>query len=190
MGKSLGIPIGAADAVANLLSWANVATPEEWRQGAEWYPNAMREALALGIGLEHGAAVIAATSPRTYWAQNLEHARAIVSGDDIPAGSLHTNDVRGRHALYAGLAGLGNGPKVNAFARNIMGEYTPVTVDTWAIRALVGDSDMGITNDALLKRMGGYEWASAAYRTAAGILSTPPAVLQAVVWVAIRGRAE
>jgi hypothetical protein len=74
---------------------------------------------------------------------------------------------------------------VNAFARNIAGDLDAVTIDMWAFAAACGD-----LADKYLARAGSYETVANAYRIAAKRFGIKPAQMQAIVWVAIRGRAD
>jgi hypothetical protein len=75
---------------------------------------------------------------------------------------------------------------VNAFARNIAGDWNEVTIDMWAFRAACGD----LAIEKYLARKGAYETVAEAYRIAAKKFGIAPAQMQAIVWVAIRGRAD
>jgi hypothetical protein len=191
MPKRLGLPVSQRTMVKRILGYANAAFLEDsdFTAGMEWYASAqnLAESMAeeFGVTLEIAASVIAATSPRTIWSFNVKHARAILAGEEIPAGALGTNDVRGRNCEMYGFAGLGNGPKVNAFARNIAGDMHEVTIDMWAFAAACGDLEA-----KYLARKGAYQTVVSAYRKAADIFGVTPAQMQAIVWVAIRGRAN
>lgn len=191
----LGLPVSHETMVNRILSYATTdgffKNDAEWIAARDWYATAQGIALEFsrefGVTLEIAASVIAATSPRTIWSFNVKHARAILAGEDAPSGALGTNDKRGRDALYLGFDGLGNGPKVNAFARNIAGDLHHVTIDMWALSAAMGDV-YGVPK--YLARRGAYESIAHAYRDAADIYGVLPAQMQAIVWVAIRGRAD
>lgn len=193
MATRLGLPVSHDTMVNRILSYATggFLSDEEIVKARNWYADAQALALSFsrefGVTLEIAASVIAATSPRTIWSFNVKHARAILAGEDAPSGSLGTNDARGRACLTLGFDGLGNGPKVNAFARNIAGDLHAVTVDMWALMAAMGDV-YGVPK--FLARRGAYESISHAYRDAADQYGVKPAEMQAIVWVAIRGRAD
>lgn len=191
MTKALGLPVSERTMVKRILGYANAAFLDDvdYESGLNWYANAqnLAEEFAseFNVTTEIAASVIAATSPRTIWAFNVKHARAILAGEDAPSGSLGTNDARGRRCEIEGFAGLGNGPKVNAFARNIAGDMHEVTIDMWAFSAACGDLDA-----KYLARKGAYATVVSAYRKAADKFGVSPAQMQAIVWVAIRGRAD
>ena len=195
MATRLGLPVSHDTMVQRILSYATTEgffkNDAEWDAARDWYSAAQEIALEMarefGVTLEIAASVIAATSPRTIWSFNVKHARAILAGEEIPAGALGTNDKRGRNCAILGFDGLGNGPKVNAFARNIAGDLHAVTVDMWALSAAMGDV-YGVPK--YLARRGAYETIAHAYRDAADFYGVMPAQMQAIVWVAIRGRAD
>jgi hypothetical protein len=181
--------------VSRILSYATTEgffkNDAEWIAARDWYETAQNLALEMareyGVTLEIAASVIAATSPRTIWSFNVKHARAILAGEEIPAGALGTNDKRGRDCAILGFDGLGNGPKVNAFARNIAGDLHAVTIDMWALVAAMGET-YGVPK--YLARRGAYDTIATAYRDAADFYGILPAQMQAIVWVAIRGRVD
>ena len=191
MAKRLGLPISRATMVRRILGYVNAAFLDDaaYDAGMNWYANVRESAHEMAAEFdtdyETVAYVLAATSPRTMWSFNVKHTRAILAGEDTPSGALGTNDARGRAVLDYGLSKIGNGPKVNAFARNIAGDENAVTIDMWAFAAACGDLPASI-----LARRGVYEMVADAYRIAARKFGISPAQMQAVVWVAIRGRAD
>jgi hypothetical protein len=191
MAKRLGLPISRATMVKRILGYVNEAFLDDgaYNAGMTWYGDAATIARELAeefdVTEEIAAYVIAATSPRTIWSSNVKHARAILAYEDAPSGALGTNDARGRAVRDYGIGHIGNGPKVNAFARNIAGDWNEVTIDMWAFAAACGDLPA-----SMLARRGAYETVADAYRIAAKKFGIAPAQMQAIVWVAIRGRAD
>lgn len=191
MAKRLGLPISRATMVKRILGYATDAFLDDdlYESGMEWYAHAREEARIMAldndVSEEIAAYVIAATSPRTIWSFNVKHARAILSYEDAPSGALGTNHARGMAIRDYGIGHIGNGPKVNAFARNIAGDWDAVTIDMWAFTAACGDLPA-----SMLARRGAYETVADAYRIAAKKFGIAPAQMQAIVWVAIRGRAD
>ena len=159
--------------------------------GRDWYPAARREVRELcarapdGIGPVRVAAIVAALSPRAQWAVNLRWAGAILDaareGLPCPAVSLtHCRAKAWRIAHGASPARELRGPKVRAFWRNLSGDESAVTVDTWAARAAGAEPDK-------LDRAGRYEAIAHAYRSAALSLGELPSALQAITWLEVRG---
>jgi hypothetical protein len=192
MSKRLGLPVSQATMVKRIIGYVNEAflDNDAYEAGMSWYRHADDIARELAeeydVSEEIAAYVIAATSPRTFWSFNVKHARAILAYEDAPSGAMGTNDARGRAVRDYGIGHIGNGPKVNAFARNIAGDWNEVTIDMWAFRAACGD----LAIEKYLARKGAYETVAEAYRIAAKRFGIAPAQMQAIVWVAIRGRAD
>lgn len=182
------------------------ATPADVERGAHWYGDAGRVVADIarlsGDTPETVAAVIAQLSPRTTWSRNVAGAYALCcSGKELTRaeGILRANYTRAARALLTGrqngdpVATI-NGPKTRAFARNILGDRTAVTVDIWAARiALDPDWSRGDGYDDLgkiLGRSGVYNAVANAYRVTAARLGVDPTTLQAATWIVIRnGRA-
>jgi hypothetical protein len=196
---------------ANLRAVYAGATGAQRAMGVTWYAEAILAGQALDTAHHMpagiGACLIAATSPRTRWADNLVHAAAIARGE-MPLGIMGANLQRAlrvqRAWLQAKAAGesdvaavaaarlsLGNGPKVAAFAVNCAGDLqSAVTVDVWAVRAALAPtwqrgSDVGALCDAALTRKGVYAALAYLYAVEAHRAGVAPAVFQAIVWCAI-----
>jgi hypothetical protein len=130
---------------ARLLDYWHGA--EMWMReaGATWYTDAQawaqERSAELSIDVVFIASVIAAFSPQTRWTDNLLDADNLLRGNAPRKGVMSSNLNRAIAARVRGLSGLGNGPKVQAFARNILGDTNAVTVDVWAARAAFGTMD-------------------------------------------------
>jgi hypothetical protein len=90
---------------------------------------------------------------------------------------------------FDGLRGL----KTNAFARAIAGDGNAVVVDVWMCRAaglVWGDKSKkaGTLKDAPNK--GEYYAIAEAVRTVAAEYSMTPAMMQAMIWIVVRGKAQ
>lgn len=158
--------------------------------GAIWYPS--EADLIAAIGARHGLArktsidAYAVLSPKTGVTLARDafeaHAYAASMGMDQPRTAalgrqsdkawllLHDN-----YAIHECV----RGPKVEAFACNLLGCTSRVTVDTWAARVAGAWAWRGSLAE--------YRKVEAAYLTAARRLDVEPATLQAVVWLATRG---
>lgn len=185
--------------VKRILRTFDRATTSDLEDGARWYDVAGNLASDLAIHSTQwgtvtprtAAAVIAQLSPRTTWQRNVAAATALIYGSEDDArqvGAIGANIDRAVAALLAGADGQDaidtiNGPKTNAFARNIAGDREAVTVDVWAAR--VADLD-----ETLLGRKGAYDAVAHAYRVAARRRGVDPTTMQAVTWIVARnGRA-
>ena len=159
-----------------------------------WYTIAQRETRRLardhGTTRARAAGVIAALSPLQTWVGNVGAADQVLAAADrgdrtAPRVGLRRNVAK----AWAIATGEGrpldilSGPKVRAFYRNIMGDLSAVTVDRWAARAA------GVT-EAYPSTRARYDEVAACYIAAAAVVGVEPAILQAIVWCSIRGRAE
>lgn len=178
---------------ASILGWYKLGEAEHGEDGAAWYGEARAFARKLAreynVTERRAAGVIAALSPRMQWVANKNAARrflqAAADGASCPQLGLGLSRRRA-WAIANGARPLDvlGGPKTRAFYRNLTGDLTAVTVDVWAVRAAL--DDVSATVNPTATTYGRYE---AAYRHAAELLGREPAVVQAVTWCGIRGRA-
>ena len=161
----------------------NRATPDVWAQAGSWYADAraVAEDVAriLGTDRSHGAAVVAALSPRNPWSRNVRDAYAVAYGQTPPG--LGANVRTAQRAVTMGLAAL-SGPKVRAFGANIAGDESRVTVDVWMMRASGIDRDAPTTVQ--------YRRIERIVRRLAREYNVTPAQAQAAIWIVARGRAD
>lgn len=174
-----------------ILSMYRSATPEQVLAGETWYEVARTEAKRLAklysVSYRCAAGVIAVLSPRQKWGQNKLDAagilRAATSGSEIiPKCGAYGANVRKAWRIANGEqpAKVLGGPKVNAFYRNICGDYNGVTVDVWASRVAEP------YNHSFAGRQAQYDTIAEAYTSVALELGTFPAFVQAVCWVTVR----
>jgi hypothetical protein len=161
------------------------SSANEKRLGKTWYSVARSQARELAqsheVSLSCAAGVIAALSPRQFWARNVAVARACLARRPV-LGVFRANLAKAE-AIRGGAKPLSvlGGPKVRAFYRAITGDKEAAVVDTWVLRAL------GLTATGLTARV--YRRIAAAMSIVAKTIRTSIATLQAVVWVTVRGRA-
>lgn len=184
--------------VRRILKHYRAATPAVHAAGESWYAAAQEAAAQIYPERpDIAAGVIAALSPRCKWVSNVRWARAIVNaarnGQECP--SVHTTTMR---AIAWDIAtGVRTpeealrGPKISRFYRNIMQDMNCATVDIWAMRAALGSDNVptdarGIEKAPTIVQ---YRTIESAYIRAARIAGTSPAMLQAVVWIVVRGAA-
>jgi hypothetical protein len=182
--------------VASLLRWYGSAGEDVRAEGRRWYSD-QREVLRTvanenALPLCTVAAVTAALSPMTRWQQNLAGTirllRAWRCGEDsAPANCtlFHKNAAKAWAIVVDGAdpADLFTGsPKVMAFWRNLCGDESAVTIDTWMLRAV--DEDR-LANQGL--KLAPYRKIAEAVVTAAEMVGETPAEFQAIVWLQIRG---
>lgn len=162
------------------------------RQGAEWYPKAWAECVdiskAHGISAQRAAAVLAVTSPRARWSQNVKATHAIVEDSFRPVykrranyGILGASSAKGLAVMsehyYSRLV---TGAKVSAFYANIVGRTDLVTVDSLMSKAA------GYGSDVSPKIRGEV---TEACENLALVFDTNPRDMQAAIWIAYRGSA-
>ncbi len=175
----------------NILRLYLSATADQRVAGETWYNTAREECKRLAkryhVDYRCAAGVIAALSPRQKWHQNKKDAEKILR--DAVAGSSVMPKVGafGKNALKAWRIAHGEspakvlgGPKVNAFYRNICGDYNGVTVDVWAARVAEP------YNRRFVGRDKDYQLIADAYRNVAELVGSFPAFVQAVCWVTVR----
>lgn len=181
---------------ANLASVYAQATPETIVEGRAWYE--LGAVTIAGIASRTGrtfdqvASLVAVTSPRRHWNQNLAIAEQLALGSSLE-GLFADQVVKCRHILAdpTGAVDWVRGEKVSRFRRNLAGDQTVVTVDIWAIRAALADLTLGETDyKYLVGTPTRYRIVEEAYQLAARRAGHSPAVFQAIVWVIVRDQLE
>jgi len=149
-----------------------------------WYAEAGAFAASLCAvrpmwNMEIACSVVSAFSPRVTWAHNKVKASQYAHG--ITPKGLRSHVVAADRCLMEGFNGL-QGLKTNAFARAIAGDMDAVVVDVWMCRAA------GLGKDAPNKTE--YRMIANAVRDVAASYNMQPAVMQALLWIIVRGKAE
>lgn len=173
----------------NILRLYSNANTEQRFQGETWYDVARTYCVGLssryGVTLDVAACVLAVYSQNQSWKGNMTLTEAHLAG--APRGL--------KRAIAMSQAVLDNphdpftyvvGPKINPFARCVAGDLTAVATDRWAQRAAFDTVDDKLMRN-LIQRKGVRDDMIAAYTKAAASVGIPPAVMQAIVWVVIRG---
>jgi hypothetical protein len=147
------------------------------KEGKNWY-NFVKPALhpLFGENTDLFLKMFAATSPNTKVTQNVLNAvkayRQFLMGEPFTGMPAHVDN------LNRAVAGVKmSGPKVGAFGPNLLGNLTPVTVDLWMARAILGRD----TVTPLQSKLVDYMTSQAAKK--AGL---EPAEMQAAVWTGIK----
>lgn len=161
------------------------------KQGVMWYPNANATVLSLadqsGVTAEHAAIAMAHLSPQVQWVLNVRALRTLLLEDAREPGILHQMYQRARASLTAddpwSTFGL-RANKTRNFARNLLCDQDAVTVDSWISRVVGIDNGRAVFDSPRL-----YNEVADAYRAVARGTEYTPAELQAITWVAARGRA-
>jgi len=184
-----------SDMVANIIAIFQSANHTDVYEGTHWYDSAREYASYLasrhGVSVDVAACVIAAHSKNARWNENMRRAELQLAG--TPTG-FKSAIVMSNAAIDYGTSNLDPfqaiiGPKINPFARNVAGQLEYVATDRWAQRAAFNtliDKDMA----RWIKRDGVRDDMIRAYQYVAKGAGVAPAVMQAIVWVVIRGSAE
>jgi hypothetical protein len=179
----------------NILEVYQSATPEQIETGAGWYPLACETVRAYAGDVwnaETSAAVCAVLSPRITWGENTKALRlfhmAAAQGLRVPPSNvagLRSNVERAWYIAQTGDVSPVSGPKVTSFYANLRGDFSRVTLDVWAARAAGIPENLHSHIDRAR-----YVHLSQSYARVAALTGHAPAVLQAIVWVTVRGRHE
>lgn len=183
--------------VRRLLRLYRSATPAVVAAGESWYTAAQDAAAQIYPERpDIAAGVIAALSPRCQWVTNVRWARAVVhaanTGQECPRVSTEDNRAAAwKIAQGAAPLSVLNGPKVSRFYRNIMADMDCATVDVWMMRALLTDAEIprNRKGEMIAPRGRMYRMLEAAIQRAAAIAGISAAMMQAICWILIRGRA-
>jgi hypothetical protein len=178
--------------MSNIRASFDAATLEEHSAGLHWYDSARELAGYLGtkygVSVAVAAAVIAAHSMNASWSVNVARAEAQLAGRPTGLGA----------AIRMAAAAMNDpdnaldyvvGPKINPFAHNVAGDLSMVATDRWAQRAGFATSDDKVCA-RLIARKGVRDTLILAYQKVAADVGLEPAVVQAIVWVQVRGKAE
>ena len=159
-------------------------TPSVRQQGCTWYDETLAYAEQLAathhVSLEVACAVLSAFSPRTPWKRNKQLAALFLEGNPTPG--LPRNREAAEKATVMAFDAL-TGRKTNAFARNIYGDDTVVTLDVWMARAAGLDPDKKITPKQ-------YRELSRAVINLARRHKVSPPAMQAIIWIMVRGTGQ
>jgi len=185
-----------AEMRANLLRRYALASESDMVTGRAWYGTARDIiddwARAYHVSRETAACVTAAISPQCEWTRNLIIADDILAGRNPSVGGSLPRNVDKARAILGTMGdrsfdvqqvmstAFPAGPKVNAFARNLAGDESAVTVDTHAAQAAVNDPT-AFTNGV---KPAVYRIIAEVYQAAAAEVGITPAQFQAVIWTA------
>lgn len=162
-----------------------------FRAGVNWYNNAYDECVDISLNSQYTihqvAAAVAHLSPRMSWNLNIKYARELVETGSAPVmtRSLENAKIALDSDNPIDTFGLG-AMKTRNFYHNILGDYSKVTVDSWAARIAIPNGP----SDQILGRKGMYNAVSHAYTLAGKDQNLTPAETQAVAWCVARGTHE
>jgi len=185
----MALPIHKAAQTVHVDSFVSVllqATEEEQAAGMAWYEvyhnRIVSRGSEIGLSAEVSCALFATLSPQRHIRRNWALYDLLLN--TLDAWSMPIMDPE-KYKL-AGLLGCGDlvqylsGRKVTNFYRNLMLDYTGVTVDRHAASAVYGTVIFNSIADAQ------YTYCEKVVKTAATMADIPPAQAQAVAWVVWR----
>lgn len=184
-------------AVRRVTRWVRSATPDQVAAGIGWYEHALEVCVMIAtinapgmipVAVDAVAGTFAAYSPRCQVSTNIAWCAATIhaarTGQACP--EVHTRTMRRQAwaiAQGASWQDVLRGPKVRAFAANILGDTDQVTVDVWAVRAALGPA--ACPAGRITARQ--YAAIAEVYQRAARRLGMSPRDTQAAAWMAVRG---
>jgi hypothetical protein len=193
--------------VDNILRCYYLATPEQVQSGYDWYDNANAFAHTLasygGITFEQSCDLIAANSINTPWDRNV-----ILAWHHATNGLAHPRTMKATVRLIQRILNgerlhdvvSADARKARSFSANIGGDLNVATIDRWAHRIWTGLADCVCTKvrkDGTRVHGCGhvpngreYERVAADYAAAGAAVHVPVAVLQAITWIVLRGKAD
>ncbi len=155
------------------------STPEQRRDGAAWYPDALdicqRAADRHGHDTFSVVAAMAILSANTSWNKNVSMTRGLAASRRFRNPGTFQKIARKAWDALRGDITVIRGPKTQAFARAIAGDARAVVVDRHILRAL------GHWRNGVSPRQ--YERYAREITQAADIVRVAPAVLQATIWL-------
>lgn len=187
------------DATKRIVKHLGRATPQELRDGMEWYDDAMAFAQLLSdffsITRVMAAAIISALSPNNKWERNKVDAwtlcQAYADGltlGDFKVCTYNANKVKAWGIRSGTVAITKDTPKTYAFALNVGDrDESVVTLDKWMARAFSTTSlKPRKTPETFTAKQ--YDRFQTHFVNLALRLEYKPYELQAIVWVVIRNR--
>lgn len=185
----------------NIIAVYKMATPDEIKQGIEWYLNATSDckniANKLRLPLHIVIGVVSALSPNNKWERNVTNAEdlctAFINGQDmdsIKVSTYHKMKQKAWHILetmpsYDETITILNGKKIVSFFRNISGDEQDITIDGHA-RNIYYNDRQGLTTPNTNIKKSEYLDIQKAYARASKKLGIKAYELQAITWVAWR----
>ena len=178
------------------LRWAN-SRLEVWEAGCNWYreaSNRLREATnGTGVSLYRAAGVAALLSPLTPWNRNIRGTEQLLrwNAENAPYEILfevaarstvyNTNAERAVDYLLGDDTAKPKGMKTEPVHKNIAGNLSPVTVDSWMYRIV---NRFGLSSPTPTGN--GQRAITRAVNMCATLYRIAPAQAQAIIWMVER----
>jgi len=185
----------------NIIAVYKMATPDEIKQGIEWYLNATSDckniADRLRLPLHIVIGVVSALSPNNKWKRNVVNAdelcTAFINGQDMDSIKVSTYHKMKQKAwsilrlmpTYDDAVTILNGKKIVSFFKNINGDESEITIDGHA-RNIYYNDRQGLTTPNTNIRKLEYLDIQKAYLRASKKLGIKAYELQAITWVVWR----
>jgi len=185
----------------NIIAVYKMATPDEIKQGIEWYLNATSDckniADRLRLPLHIVIGVVSALSPNNKWKRNIVNAdelcTAFINGQDMDSIKVSTYHKMKQKAwsilrlmpTYDDAVTILNGKKIVSFFKNINGDESEITIDGHA-RNIYYNDRQGLTTPNTNIKKNEYKDIQKAYARASKKLGIKAYELQAITWVAWR----
>jgi len=185
----------------NIIAVYKMATPDEIKQGIEWYLNATSDckniADRLRLPLHIVIGVVSALSPNNKWKRNIVNAdelcTAFIDGQDMDSIKVSTYHKMKQKAwsilrlmpTYDDAVTILNGKKIVSFFKNINGDESEITIDGHA-RNIYYNDRQGLTTPNTNIKKSEYADIQVAYLRASKKLGIKAYELQAITWVVWR----
>jgi len=185
----------------NIIAVYKMATPDEIKQGIEWYLNATSDckniADRLRLPLHIVIGVVSALSPNNKWKRNIVNAdelcTAFINGQDMDSIKVSTYHKMKQKAwsilrlmpTYDDAVTILNGKKIVSFFKNINGDESEITIDGHA-RNIYYNDRQGLTTPNTNIKKSEYADIQVAYLRASKKLGIKAYELQAITWVVWR----
>ena len=185
----------------NIIAVYKMATPDEIKQGIEWYLNATSDckniADRLRLPLHIVIGVVSALSPNNKWKRNIVNAdelcTAFINGQDMDSIKVSTYHKMKQKAwsilrlmpTYDDAVTILNGKKIVSFFKNINGDESEITIDGHA-RNIYYNDRQGLTTPNTNIKKSEYGDIQVAYLRASKKLGIKAYELQAITWVVWR----
>ncbi len=185
----------------NIIAVYKMATPDEIKQGIEWYLNATSDckniADKLRLPLHIVIGVVSALSPNNKWERNVKNAEdlctAFINGQDMDSIKVSTYHKMKQKAwsilrlmpTYDDAVTILNGKKIVSFFKNINGDESEITIDGHA-RNIYYNDRQGLTTPNTNIKKSEYGDIQVAYLRASKKLGIKAYELQAITWVVWR----
>lgn len=174
------------------VGWINTATPEQVKEGCEWYPSSHLEcqdlSSAYGVPVEKVCGIVSTLSGNCHWETNLARAQEFVSRGTTGTlkWQLDVCEQIMREEDLGAIPTILRGPKMQDFYTNLLypDDEHAVTVDRWVARA-VGIHESGL-NGKYGHEKTVRERIKSAIRDVASDLGWIPNQVQATIWVCAR----